>query len=66
VAEEFVADCEKTVVELYGADPKSNPDYSRIISPAAVNRLASLIDPKKVVYGGKFDAQARYLDPSIL
>jgi aldehyde dehydrogenase (NAD+) len=33
---------------------------------AAVNRLASLIDPKKVVYGGKFDAQARYLDPSIL
>jgi aldehyde dehydrogenase (NAD+) len=69
VAKEFVADYEKTVVELYGADPKSNPDYSRIISPAAVcrgNRLASLIDPKKVVYGGKFDAQARYLDPSIL
>src|SRR5580692_5891332 len=69
VAMEFVADCEKTVVELYGADSKSNPDYSRIISPAAVAavyRLASLIDPKKVVYGGKFDAQARYLDPSIL
>jgi aldehyde dehydrogenase (NAD+) len=66
VAEEFVADCKKAVVELYGTDPKSNPDYSRIISTAAVNRLASLIDPKKVVYGGKFDAPARYLDPTIL
>jgi aldehyde dehydrogenase (NAD+) len=66
VAEEFVADCKKAVVELYGTDPKNNPDYSRIISPAAVNRLASLIDPKKVVYGGKFDAPARYLDPTIL
>ncbi len=66
VAEEFVADCKKAVAELYGADPKSNPDYSRIISPAAVNRLASLIDPKQVVYGGKFDAPARYLDPTIL
>ena len=66
VAEEFVANCKKTVVELYGTDPKSNPDYSRIISPAAVNRLASLIDPKKVAYGGKFDAPARYLDPTIL
>jgi aldehyde dehydrogenase (NAD+) len=66
VAEEFVADCKKTVVELYGTDPKSNPDYSRIISPAAVNRLASLFDPKKVVYGGKSDAPARYLDPTIL
>ena len=66
VAEEFVAECKKAVVEFYGTDPKSNSDYSRIISAAAVERLASVIDSKKVVYGGKFDAPARYLDPTIL
>src|SRR5713226_3537267 len=66
VAEDFVAECKKAVVKLYGTDPKSNSDYSRIISAAAVERLAALIDPKKVVYGGKFDAPARYLDPTIL
>jgi aldehyde dehydrogenase (NAD+) len=66
VAEQFVAECKKAVVALYGADPKSNSDYSRVISPAAVERLASLIDPQKVVYGGKSDAPARYLDPTIL
>jgi aldehyde dehydrogenase (NAD+) len=66
VAEEFVRECKKAVVELYGSDPKRNPDYSRVISPGAVERLAALIDPKKVVYGGKSDAQARYLDPTIL
>jgi len=66
IAEQFVAECEKAVVELYSTDPKSNPDYSRVISPAAVERLASLIDPKKVVYGGKSAPQARYLDPTIL
>src|SRR5467141_4078264 len=66
IAEQFVAECKKAVVELYSTDPKSNPDYSRVISPAAVERLASLIDPKKVVYGGKSDAPARYLDPTIL
>ena len=66
VVEQFVAECKKAVVALYGADPKSNPDYSRIISPAAVKRLASLIDPKKVIYGGKSDASVRYLDPTIL
>ncbi|MBV8969350.1 MAG: aldehyde dehydrogenase family protein [Verrucomicrobia bacterium] len=66
VAEEFVAECKKAVVELYGTDPNSNPDYSRIISAAAVERLASVIDQKKVVYGGKFDAPVRYLDPTIL
>jgi aldehyde dehydrogenase (NAD+) len=62
----FVAECKKAVVELYGMDPKSNSDYSRIISPAAVKRLASLIDPKKVVYGGKVRCSDRYLDPTIL
>jgi aldehyde dehydrogenase (NAD+) len=66
IADRFVGECKKAVVELYSADPKSNSDYSRIITPAAVQRLASLIDPKKVVYGGKSDAAARYLDPTIL
>jgi aldehyde dehydrogenase (NAD+) len=66
IAEQFVAECKKAVVALYGAEPKTNSDYSRVISPAAVERLASLIDPKKAVYGGKSDAAARYLDPTIL
>jgi len=66
IAEQFVTECKKAVVALYGADPKSNSDYSRVISPAAVERLTSLIDPQKVVYGGKSDAAARYLDPTIL
>ena len=66
VAERFVGECKKAVDELYGANPQTNPDYSRIITPAAVERLASLIDPNKIVYGGKSDAAARYLDPTIL
>jgi aldehyde dehydrogenase (NAD+) len=66
VADAFVAECKKAVVDLYGTDPKSNSDYSRIISPSAVKRLAALIDPSKVVSGGKFDESARYLDPTIL
>lgn len=66
VAETFVAECKKAVVDLYGTDPKSNSDYSRVISLAAVKRLASLIDPSKVVSGGKFDESAPYFDPTIL
>jgi len=66
VAEEFVAECKKAVIELYGTDPKNNPDYSRIITPKAVERLAGLIDQKKVIAGGASDPQARYIDPTIL
>jgi aldehyde dehydrogenase (NAD+) len=66
IAEEFVAESKSALIELFGKDPKSNSDYSRIISPHEVSRLAGLIDPKKVVIGGKSDPDARYLDPTIV
>jgi aldehyde dehydrogenase (NAD+) len=66
VADAFVAECKKAVVELYGDRPKENPDYSRIINAREVKRLAALIDPKKVITGGNYDEKARYFDPTIL
>lgn len=66
IAEAFVSEAKKAVVDLYGSDPRNNPDYSRIISAKEVNRLAALIDATRIVYGGGADAEARYLDPTIL
>src|SRR6202045_5020088 len=66
VADAFVAAAKKALVELFGDDPKSNSDYSRIINAHAVERLASLIDPAKVVAGGESDPHAHYLDPTLL
>ena len=66
VVDEFVAACKSAVVELYGTDPKNNPDYSKIVSAAAVERLASLFDPDKVISGGKSDPDRRYIDPTII
>jgi aldehyde dehydrogenase (NAD+) len=66
VADAFVAAAKKALVELFGDDPKSNSDYSRIVNAHAVDRLASLIDPAKVIAGGKSDPDARYLHPTLL
>jgi aldehyde dehydrogenase (NAD+) len=52
IAEEFVAEAKAALIELFGNDPKSNSDYSRIISAHEVDRLVALIDPAKVVIGG--------------
>jgi aldehyde dehydrogenase (NAD+) len=52
------------VIELYGTDPKNNSDYSRIISPKAVERLAGLIDQKKVIAGGSSDPESTPLRDS--
>jgi aldehyde dehydrogenase (NAD+) len=66
VVELFVKECKQALAELYGADPKNNSDYSRIISAAAVKRLVGLIDPAKVVVGGQSDEDRHYLAPTIL
>jgi len=66
VAEAFVAEAKAALVALYGKNPKANPDYSRIIGAREVSRLAALIDPAKVVIGGRSDPENRYLDPTIV
>jgi aldehyde dehydrogenase (NAD+) len=66
VADAFVAEAKKSLLELYGRDPKTNTDYSRVIDGKAVSRMVGMIDPAKVVAGGRSDPEARYLDPTIL
>ena len=43
VADEFVAEAKKALVELYGKDPKNNSDYSRVIDAKAVVRMVGMI-----------------------
>ncbi|MDX6315861.1 MAG: aldehyde dehydrogenase [Streptomyces sp.] len=66
VAEEFVRLASDALTEFYGDDPASNPDYSRIATSREVTRLAGLIDPDKVVFGGASDPQSRYMAPTIV
>jgi aldehyde dehydrogenase (NAD+) len=66
IAGEFVAEAKTALIGLFGDNPKSNSDYSRIISTREVARLAGLIDPAKVVIGGRPDPEAHYLDPTIV
>jgi aldehyde dehydrogenase (NAD+) len=66
IADDFVAEAKRALIELYGEDPRTSPDFSRIISSRDVARLTELIDPAKVVAGGRADPEARYFDPTII
>ena len=67
VADEFIAECRKAVIELYGENPKENPDYSRIINAREVRRLALLVDKEKVIMGRRrMTRPKRYFAPTIL
>ncbi|WP_259065830.1 aldehyde dehydrogenase family protein [Mucilaginibacter sp. X4EP1] len=66
VADEFAEECKAALHEMYGDDASKSPDYSRIISQKDVNRLAGVLVDGKVIYGGRYDVEQRYFEPTLV
>ena len=64
----FVQLCAKLLLDFYGSDPKSSPDFGRVINKAATHRLLGLLSdaPGTVVSGGKGSPDDCYLEPTIV
>ncbi|WIY81816.1 aldehyde dehydrogenase family protein [Propionimicrobium sp. PCR01-08-3] len=56
----------RAIWELWGDDPRTSPDYGRIISAKHVDRLASYLDDVDVRVGGQFDRDDRYVAPTVV
>ncbi len=50
----------------YGENPLENDTYGKIISKKHFDRIVSLIDDKKVVFGGNFDREAQKICPTVM
>lgn len=56
----------KEITNAFGENPEISPDFARIINQNHWNRIVQLIDPKKVVFGGKFNENDHYIAPTII
>ncbi|MBN1334612.1 MAG: aldehyde dehydrogenase family protein [Deltaproteobacteria bacterium] len=65
-AEDLTAAVRKAVRSFYGADPRSSPDFGRIVSVSHLDRLAGLLEGLERVEGGDMDRDARYLGPTLV
>ncbi|GAA2475275.1 aldehyde dehydrogenase family protein [Terrabacter carboxydivorans] len=54
------------IADAFGADPATSPDYGRIVSRRHLDRLTALVDPARVVTGGRSDASTCYLEPTVV
>lgn len=54
------------VKEFYGGNPKNSEDYGRIVNTSQAERLIKLIDNNKVVFGGSYDLEELYIEPTIM
>jgi aldehyde dehydrogenase (NAD+) len=52
--------------EFYGDDPRTSPDYARIVNGNHLRRLASYLDDGEIVIGGEVAVDERYLAPTVL
>lgn len=51
---------------FYGDDPKSSPDYPRIVNARHFDRLTRLLSSGDIAIGGVTDRQERYIAPTVL
>lgn len=66
IADDFVEKLKVSIRKMYGEDPQQSPDLARMISKHDTARVASYIIPEKVVVGGRYDIEARYVEPTVL
>lgn len=66
VKEEFVKEVIHQIKKQYGKDPLNNKNYGKIINEKHFKRINKLINPSKVIYGGKSDAKSLKIEPTVM
>ncbi|MFZ4530102.1 MAG: aldehyde dehydrogenase family protein [Undibacterium curvum] len=66
IADEFIARLKRSLVAMYGENPRQSPDFARMITEHDAERVGSYILPEKVVHGGSFDVAGRFVEPTVL
>ena len=62
----FLTAVKKWMSAMYGSDPLDNQGYVRMINRKHFDRVMGLIEPEKVVYGGKGNPDTLKIQPTIL
>ena len=68
--EEVVSELTRLIVEetkkQYGNSPLNDPEYGKIINKKHFDRLLSLIDREKTVFGGGYDEKSLKIEPTVM
>lgn len=66
IKNEFLKKLTQRINTLYGTDPITSKDFGRIVNVKHTKRISQFIDPKKVIVGGQFDLEKRYIAPTVM
>ena len=66
VKEAFVKEFAMAVKELHDEDIKADKHYVRMVSDKAFERVSGYLKDGDIIYGGRTDAQERFIEPTII
>ena len=66
VKDQLVEYIQSEIKAQYGEDPLTSPSYGKIVSEKHFDRVRSLIDPQKVVLGGRCERERLKIEPTVL
>lgn len=64
--ESLIQSLKRAVDEMYGMNPQDSPDYPRIITDQAMERLISYLQEGTILMGGDYDINNRYIQPTVI
>ncbi len=66
VKSKLVEEIKKQVRKIHGEHPQNSEAYVRIINKRHFDRLVSLLDKKKTIFGGETDEKDLYIAPTLM
>lgn len=66
VKDAFVSAVKAEIERQYGTAAMKNADYGKIVNQKHFERIRALMDPQKVVYGGKSDPITQQVEPTVM
>lgn len=66
IEQQFVTEFAKAIKALHGNDVKLSPNYVRIVSPRAYERVKGYLKDGTILFGGATDDAERYIEPTLL
>ncbi len=66
IKDDLIGEMQKYLVQFYGDDPYTSPDYGRIINKEHYERLVTYLQKGTIRVGGKTREEERYIAPTII
>ncbi|XCP84156.1 aldehyde dehydrogenase [Roseburia hominis] len=66
IKDQLIAEMKRQIRRQFGKQPLANGNYGKMINEKHFDRVCGLMDSRKVVFGGKTDAAALKIEPTIM